>query len=92
MQKRLLMIVCMSFAVLCGYAQQKQGSALTPINRGTGKGTVVDHAKISVWYAMNADDVNDVKMYRSISEPLLKTGLRLRNSVKVQSCQTERWN
>ena len=63
MKTILFMILCISFAVLCGYAQQKQGHAPTPNKRGIGKGRVVDHAKISVWYAMNADNVEDMKTY-----------------------------
>ena len=64
MNKRITTII-IALATVCGgaSAQQKQGHARIPISRDTGKGTVVDQTKVRVWYALNADKVDDMNTY-----------------------------
>ena len=62
---RKITILIIALATVCGgaSAQQKQGHARIPISRDTGKGTVVDHTKVRVWYALNADKTDDMNTY-----------------------------
>ena len=64
MNKRIITLI-IALAVLCGgaMAQQKQGHARIPVSRNVGKGTVVDHTKVRVWYALNADKIDDMNTY-----------------------------
>ena len=64
MNKRIITII-IALAVVCGgaMAQQKQGHARIPVSRNVGKGTVVDHTKVRVWYALNADKIDDMNTY-----------------------------
>ena len=75
MQKRIFMLVYMSFAVLCGYAQPKNATCPSPNNRGAGKMTIVDTTRIRVWYAFNADDIKDENTY--IDQQRLDIGKRV---------------
>ena len=70
MQKRIFMLVCMSFAVLCGYAQQKQGSGgcPDPYYRGALERKVIDHANVRILYALNAKDINKMDTYIDLGQ------------------------
>ena len=58
-----LILVCISFAVLCGYAQQKQGHVVMPKPRGVGKVAVIGKAQMEVQYAFNATDIKEENTY-----------------------------
>ena len=64
MNKKILTLI-LALAAMCGgaSAQQKQGHARIPVSRNVGKGTVVDHTKVRVWYALNADKIDDMNTY-----------------------------
>ncbi len=65
MHHRQLTTIILALAVLCdgASAQQKQGHAGIPISRSTGKATVVDQTEVRVWYALNADKIDDMDTY-----------------------------
>lgn len=77
MQKRLLMIVCMGFAVLCGYAQQKQSTATRPrmVDYGVLKPTVIGTSKIRVLYAFQVDDLKDEDTWIDCGQLLASKGI-----------------
>ena len=63
MKKRILMIVCVTLATVCSYAQQKQGHVMMPKARGVGKTAVIGKAQLEVEYALNATDIKDENTY-----------------------------
>ena len=77
MQKRLLMIVCMGFAVLCGYAQPKR-NGLVPVRekRGYDQQIVIDTASVRVLYALNATDIKYDSTYIDLGK--LEVGKRVK--------------
>lgn len=44
-------------------AQQKQGHARIPISRSIGNATMIDRTRLRVWYAMNAEKIEDIDTY-----------------------------
>ena len=75
MQKRALINLCVSFIVLCGYAQPKNATCPLPNNREAGKMAIVDTTRIRVWYAFNADNLKDESTY--IDQQCLDIGKRV---------------
>lgn len=63
MQKQMLMIACIMSAIVCSYAQQKQGHVMMPKARGVGKTAVIGMAQLEVQYALNATDIKDENTY-----------------------------
>ena len=77
MKKRLLMIVCMGFAVLCGYAQQKQGKPFRPIFTDYGANNVAEigKSKIRILYAFQAQDLKDEDTWIDCGQLLADKGI-----------------
>lgn len=57
------------------YAQQKQGGVFCPLYRDVSNMTVVDTGYIRIWYALNADSLNNLKTY--IDLQCLEIGSRI---------------
>lgn len=61
---KLLGVLLLTASINSGIiAQQKQGHSRIPISRSVGKGKVVDQTKVRVWYALNADKIDDMNTY-----------------------------
>ena len=77
MQKRIFMLVCISFAVLCGYAQPKRNGRV-PIRekRGYDQQIVIDTANVRVLYALNATDIKYDSTYIDLGK--LEVGKRVK--------------
>ena len=61
--KQLIVYIVTCFVCLSALAQPKNAHCPTPNSRDAGKMNVVDTTRIRVWYAFNADNVKDVKLY-----------------------------
>ena len=75
MQKKILMILCITLATVCSYAQQKQGHVRRPKARGMGETTVVGRAQLEVEYALNATDISNSGTYLDLH--VLRAGSQL---------------
>ena len=77
MKKRLLIFMCISFAILCGYAQPKiNGDAPVREKRGYDQRIVIDTANVRVLYALNATDIKDDSTYIDLGK--LEVGKRVK--------------
>ena len=77
MNSKIVISIIFALVAVCGEASAQPKNAYCPIpnNRGAGKMTVVDTTRIRVWYAFNADDLEDVSTY--IDQQRLDIGKRM---------------
>ena len=77
MKKRLFIFMCISFAILCGYAQPKtNGDAPVREKRGYNQRIVIDTANVRVLYALNAIDIKYDSTYIDLGK--LEVGKRVK--------------
>ncbi len=72
---RIILIISSLLKVCNVYAQQKQGGVYIPSYRNVGDMTVVDTGYLRIWYAFNADSLNNFKTY--IDLQCLEIGSRI---------------
>lgn len=73
--KKWLIFNCCLLLAGCVLAQQKQGKVIIPSHKKTTGMSIVDTASVRIFYALNADNIHDVKTY--IDLQCLEIGQRM---------------